>query len=129
MSIEYRYTIINVDKAARCMEVVYEAEGHQTMHIGARLPYEGEALENVIRAFAPVQLWMELSADVVSPTVGATGIIPIAPVTTAQLTHEQLSSPNAQMWQQVTFDQQVAGALVRLGVLDSDPTTIEVSKL
>jgi hypothetical protein len=111
------------------MEVVYEAEGHQTMHIGARLPYEGEALENVIRAFAPVQLWMELSAAVVSPAVGATGIIPIAPDTTAQLTPEHLNSPNAQMWQQVTFDQQVAGALVRLGVLDSDPTTIEVSKL
>jgi hypothetical protein len=75
MSITYTYEIIAVNEAARCMEVVYSAEGHQTMHIGARLPFEGEALENVIKAFAPVSLWLELAAPVVAPQVGLTGTI------------------------------------------------------
>lgn len=75
MSIAFKYTIINVDESARCMEVVYEAEGHQTMHIGARLPFEGEILEDVIKAFAPVTLWLELATPVTAPQVGLTGTI------------------------------------------------------
>lgn len=75
MSITYTYEIIAVDEAARCMEVVYSAEGHQTMHIGARLPFEGEALEDVIKAFAPVALWLELATPVVAPQVGLIGIV------------------------------------------------------
>lgn len=75
MSLTYAYEIIAVDEAARCMEVVYSAEEHQTMHISARLPFEGEALEDVIKAFAPVPLWLELAAPVVAPQVGLTGTI------------------------------------------------------
>ncbi len=75
MSIPYTYEIIAVDEAARCMEVVYSAEGHQTMHIGARLPFEGEPLEAVIKAFAPVPLWLEMATPVVAPQVGVSGVI------------------------------------------------------
>jgi hypothetical protein len=75
MSITYKYEIISVDEAARCMEVVYSAEGHQTMHIGARLPFEGETLESVVRMFAPVQLWVELAMPIVLPAVGTTGVL------------------------------------------------------
>jgi len=75
MNITYSYKVISVDAAARCMEIVYEAEGHQTMHIGARLPFEGETLEDVVRAFSPVALWWERSLPVVIPEVGATGVI------------------------------------------------------
>jgi len=81
MSIEYKYTIIKVDEAARCMEIIYEAQGHMTMHIGARLPFEGEALINVIKAFAPVQMWINLASAVVVPEIGVTGVIPIEVVT------------------------------------------------
>lgn len=81
MSIEYRYEIIAVDQAARCMEVVYSAEGHPTRHIGARLPYEGEALENVIQMYAPIRYWQELKANVVCPVIGTSGVItPTPPV-------------------------------------------------
>lgn len=75
MSIQYTYQIIKVDEAARCMEVVYSADGHQTMHIGARLPFEGEALEDVIKAFAPVPLWLELARPVQVPVVGVQGTV------------------------------------------------------
>lgn len=75
MDITYTYKIISVDEAARCMEIIYSADGHQTMHIGARLPFEGEALEDVVKAFAPVTLWTELSMAVVAPEVGVSGTI------------------------------------------------------
>jgi len=75
MSIEYTYEIVSVDATARCMEVVYSAAGHQTMHIGARLPYEGEALESVIAMYAPVRYWEEQQLPVVIPQVGVTGTV------------------------------------------------------
>jgi hypothetical protein len=75
MSIPYTYQIINVNEAARCMEVVYSAEGHQTMHIGARLPFEGESLEKVIDMYAPVNYWIEQKRPVVVPQIGAFGLI------------------------------------------------------
>lgn len=75
MSIPYTYEVIKVDEAARCMEVVYSAEGHQTLHIGARLPYAGETLEAIIAMYAPVAYWEERQRQVLLPTVGATGAI------------------------------------------------------
>ena len=75
MSIKYTYEIIRVDKEARNMEIVYSAEGHQTMHIGARLPYEGESLEAIVEMYSPVNYWFEQAATVVEPLVGTKGTI------------------------------------------------------
>jgi len=77
-NITYTYEIIAVDEAARCMEVVYSATGHQTMHVGARLPFDGESLDDVIKMFAPVQLWIEQAKAVSIPTVGVTGIVSVS---------------------------------------------------
>lgn len=81
MSIEYTYEIVAVDQEARCMEVVYTSPGHQTMHIGARLPYAGETLEAVVQMYAPVAYWMEQAAQVQSIAVGASGKVGGAPIT------------------------------------------------
>jgi hypothetical protein len=75
MSIAYTYEIVKVDEAARCMEIVYTADGHETMRVGARLPYDGETLEQIIEMFSPVAYWEEKQRPVVLPTVGATGSI------------------------------------------------------
>lgn len=84
MSIEYTYEIAAVNAQARCMEVVYTASGHPTMRVGARLPYEGETLESVIAAFAPVRYWEELVTPVSLPQVGQTGVIvPVVQATQA----------------------------------------------
>lgn len=80
MSITYTYEIISVDPAARCMEVVYHADGHPKMHIGARLPFDGEALEAVIAQYAPVAYWEELQRPLMVPQVGLTGVVDPAPV-------------------------------------------------
>jgi len=75
MSINYAYEIVAVDRQSRCMEVVYTATGHPTQHIGVRLPYEGELLEDVIRNFAPLAYWADLKRNVVVPSVGTSGVI------------------------------------------------------
>lgn len=75
MTITYTYNIIAVDEQTRCMEIVYAAEGHQTMHIGARLPYEGESLEAIVAMYAPIAYWNEQKMSVVPPAVGTSGVI------------------------------------------------------
>jgi hypothetical protein len=78
MSITYTYEVISVDQAARCMEVVYTSNGNPTMHIGARLPYEGETLDAVIEMYAPVRYWEELKTPTlpVQPGTGGTIVVP-----------------------------------------------------
>lgn len=60
------------------MEVVYTSAGRQAMHIGARLPYAGESLEAVIKAYSPVAYWLEQAAEVAAPQVGAAGTVSLA---------------------------------------------------
>jgi hypothetical protein len=79
MNITYTYEIISVDQQARCMEVVYTAEGYQTLHIGARLPYEGETLEAIVQMYAPVRYWEEQNTPVVTVNPGQTGSVQILP--------------------------------------------------
>lgn len=71
--IRYSYEIISVDNAARSMEVVYTSEQYGVMHIGARLPFEGESLEHVIAVFAPIQEWRQRDLGVVAPAPGTAG--------------------------------------------------------
>lgn len=75
MSIEYTYEIISVDPAARCMEIVYSSDGRQTLHIGARLPFEGENLEAVVAMYSPVAYWLQQETPVVVPEIGTTGVV------------------------------------------------------
>lgn len=80
MSITYTYKIVSVDQAARCMEVVYTSDGNPTMHISARLPFEGEAVESVVAMYAPVRYWEELKTPVVPATLGQSGTIVVPPL-------------------------------------------------
>lgn len=91
MSINYKYEIINVDEQARCMEIVYSAEGHETLHIGARLPYEGEALEQIVRMYSPIVYWLEKTRNIIVPTVGHGGVINAADE--AQQASEAVNQP------------------------------------
>ena len=87
MSIQYTYTIESVDTVARCMVVVYEADGHATQHIGTHIPFEGESLEDVVAMYAPVPYWESQVRTLAVPVVGATGTI--APVVEEPLEVEE----------------------------------------
>jgi hypothetical protein len=109
------------------MEVVYSSEGRQSMHIGARLPYEGENLESVIQMYAPTSYWREQQTNIFVPEVGTQGTVivedldkPIVPTPAEQAA----ALENAEMWAELKFQQDVAKALVKFGVLQENPTTI-----
>ena len=130
MSITYTYEIIRVDEDARCMEVVYAAEGHQTMHISTRLPFVGESLEAVIRMYAPVVAWLEALRSPSVPAVGTTGSVDTSKQQVFEETDEEKQARlNVEMWEQVNFERRVASALVKLGVLSENPTLIPVAEL
>lgn len=72
---QYTYEIVKVDEASRCMEIVYSADGHQTMHVSARLPFVGETLETIVDMHSPVPFWIEQAKSVQVPAVGVQGSI------------------------------------------------------
>lgn len=97
--ITYTYEIISVDEASRCMEVVYTSEVYGSWHVGARLPFEGETLEQVIAMFAPVQEWRLRALPVIVPEVGTSG----------QLTDVEPAAP-ASLWtaeDEAAFNEQI----------------------
>jgi hypothetical protein len=71
--INYTYEIIHVDEGSRCMEIVYRSDTYGVMHVGARLPFDGEPLEQVISIFSPVAEWRLRDLAVSPPPQGATG--------------------------------------------------------
>lgn len=73
--INYTYEITAVNEEARCMEIIYSSEGRETMHVGARLPFDGEQLEDIVRMYAPIQYWIEKELPVATPAVGASGAL------------------------------------------------------
>lgn len=79
----YTFEIIAVDEAARSMEVVYTSQTHGIMHVGARLPFEGETLEDVIAIFAPVQEWRQRDLPVIVPQIGTKGQLTYSDTETA----------------------------------------------
>lgn len=74
-NIAYTYEVINVNPQARAMEVVYTSPGRQTLHIGARMPYAGETIEQIAAMYAPVGYWLEQEAQIVDVPVGTSGTV------------------------------------------------------
>lgn len=89
MSITYSYQITRVDVDARCMDISYSAEGHQTMHIGVRLPFVDESLEDVIGMYAPIAYWLAQIQPVQIPQVGTSGTIVPPPAFTEVVPHPE----------------------------------------
>lgn len=74
MNIEYTYRITNVDKQAKSMEIMYESSKYGVLHVGARMPWEDETLEDVVRMYNPVNYWLEKEKEVLDVEVGAYGV-------------------------------------------------------
>lgn len=95
MNITYTYQIISVDTAARCMEVVYTSDGNPILHVGARLPFEGETTESIIEMYAPVRYWEELKTPVVEVLQGQTGTVVVPPPYITPASEVAVSKRNA----------------------------------
>lgn len=78
----FNYMITRTDKAARCMDVYYEADGYEPVLVGVRLPKQGEDVADVIKAAAPHAIWDAIDFDklpVVVPEVGSVGRVDVPP--------------------------------------------------
>ena len=86
----------------------------------------GEALHEEIMHRAPT--WMTQREQEVQTVAGFDAIAALVqPIQVDEATSEQQA--NAAMWAQVEFEKKVAKALVKFGVLQSDPTAIESTQL
>ena len=70
-TIDYTYEIISVGDSS--MQVVYSNPTFGSLHVGVRLPYEGEDLEAVIAEASPALWWLEQSKAKFKPAVGVSG--------------------------------------------------------
>lgn len=74
----FTFVVTSVDEAARCMDVVYTADGYEPVPVGVRAPVEGEDLSEVIARAAPIYVWDEIDrarAPLALPVVGTAGRI------------------------------------------------------
>jgi hypothetical protein len=122
MNISYQYEILSVDGAARCMEVLFKSDGLPDVTVSARIPFEGEDLDAVVRSFAPFAIWQPMLTSMQNVQVGYSN--------TVSASEEDANViANAKMWQQLDFEKNVAKVLVKFGVLEVDPTEIQTTKL
>lgn len=126
MSISYTYTIVKIDEAAKSMDILYSSEGHQDILVGARIPWSDESVEAIVSMYAPIANWLETQKQFLPVQVNTSGVI-TTPTTSPIPTEDELA--NAEMWAQVAFEKKVAKTLVKFGVLESDPTVVEVTQL
>ena len=73
MNIEYSYKIISVDKQAKTMEIVYSSDKYGDLHVGARLPWETETLEQIVEMYNPSLYWLEKEIPTLDVNEGEQG--------------------------------------------------------
>lgn len=75
--ITYTYEIVRVDPTNKVMDIQYTSPVHGTILVGARMPWEGETVEDIVRTYEPVRYWIEQTLNVAPVTTGAGGTIQI----------------------------------------------------
>lgn len=66
----YTYKIISTNPSIGAMEVEFSAAGYPTVLVGARMPYQGEDLDSLVRTFAPTEHWENVGRQVAEVAVG-----------------------------------------------------------
>lgn len=117
-----------------------ETTGQLTVTFGGSLTYAvdipldenglyivGEQLDAYIQGFAPVQFIERKNkiAAGIANVDAIKAIAPNAPSPHVTLTQEEID--NQKMWADYEYESKLAKALIKFGLLQSDPTTIPVS--
>lgn len=130
------YKIIRATREIGQIEVQYSKDGEPVGTFAIDVPVfnnifmTGDALHTEILNRAPV--WVHNRKAEVKNATGFELIEALvqAPTRPNQTPEEAAQEQaNAAMWQQVEHEKQIAAMLVKWGVLQSDPTTIDVTKL
>jgi hypothetical protein len=114
------------------IEVTYTHEGKDVATYAIDVPVvngafiTSTALDAEIRHRAPT--WLIDREQQIKTATGFNDIVALVQENPAPPVNVEAQA-NAEMWAQVEFEKKVAKALVKFGVLQSDPTAIEVTQL
>ena len=122
--INYKAEVLNVDTATNLMVVRYTSEGKSTVTTSLGLPYEDQAVENVIKQCAPLSQWMNEGKGRAVVTVG---YITTVTADTAAPAAPDINQITNQELMQLAFEKRLSAALVKFGVLTTDPMAIPVT--
>ncbi len=126
------YRIIKAIPEIGQIEVTYTNQGTDVATYAIDVPVvdgsflTGEALDAEIRHRSPT--WLLAREEEVKTAVGFDQIVALVS-STPQTPQDADTLANQNMWMQVQFEKQIAKALVKFGVLQSDPTLIETTQL
>lgn len=126
------YQIIRATPEAGQIEVLYKDDGKPVGVYAIDVPVvdgaflTGDALHNEIMHRAP--LWVGQREREIKSASGFDSIVALVqPLELEDLTSE--AQANAEMWAQQAYEQKLAKALVKFGLLETDPTGIGVTQL
>ena len=69
------YKITEVYPDTKTMLIVYTSEQYGTLTMSARMPWEGETLDDIAAMYSPLRYWVEQTLAVAAVDVGATGTL------------------------------------------------------
>lgn len=78
MPLQFSYEITSVDVNAKCMMVLYTAEGKTPVSVGVKIPYKDENLEDTIISFCPVAYWESQEKTIQNIEQGTKGTLLIS---------------------------------------------------
>jgi hypothetical protein len=124
----YTAKVIGTDPILKLMTVEYVAVGHDPIVVSMKFPFTDQQVADVIKQCAPTVMWDQAARGLQSVQVGHTESMstetPLIPAPSSVT-----PSANFQMWADIELEKKIAKALVKFGVLASDPTEIPVTKL
>ena len=83
-TISYTYEITRVDPDAKAMDILYTSPEYGTTLVGARMPWDGEMVEQIAQMYSPVRNWIEQTLAVAPVSAGTSGdlsVVLVAPDT------------------------------------------------
>lgn len=73
----FTYKILRTEPDLGVMEVRFDREGYDPIFVSAPLPREGEALDSIMSAYAPIATWSAAGAAFQNVAVDTQGELPI----------------------------------------------------
>ena len=118
------YRVVRLDAEASCLDVEFSTEGQPPIVVGVRWPLADESVDDVIKSYLPINHWFPRTNEQATVAENHSGEVTLAPPTDAR---GHLVDNSATM--QFLFEKKIAAALLKFGVLNTDPTAIEVTQL
>lgn len=136
--IDLKYTITKFDNATKTVTVTFDDNSWAEVRLSNPLPKNIEELEAIIKQFAvpaeviESQLNPDADLSFIDSLVGVektTTRYRLNSVAQENPTLDPETEANLKMWEDISFQKKVADALVVLGVLTENPTTIPVASV